>query len=301
MSGRPVNVFAAERGNAFMTDIARWLVEAAQLCGRAASLHQDRLPAADGSINFVVAPHELFGLSHATDDELRRAMSASVPICTEQPGTPWFNLTAALVADAPFVLDINQHGVDALRVRGFEADHLRLGGVPSMVATQPKRDLDLVFLGGSTPRRNARLASLAPLLWDRATELRMFRITAPVDGDVPGVVIGRAKYQLLGRSRIALNIHRDDVTPGYFEWARMVEAMANGCAVLTEPSTGYAPLTEGVHFVGTGQLEHELSELLDDPERCRQIGAAARAAVLDEHPLRASLAPLLDGIDERTA
>ena len=301
MSGRPVNVFAAERGNAFMTDIARWLVEAAQLCGRAASLQQDRLPAADGSINFVVAPHELFGLSHATDDELRRAISASVPICTEQPGTPWFNLTAALVADAPFVLDINQHGVDALRVRGFEADHLRLGGVPSMVATQPERDLDLVFLGGSTPRRNARLASLAPLLWDSATELRMFRITAPVDGEVPGVVIGRAKYQLLGRSRIALNIHRDDVTPGYFEWARMVEAMANGCAVLTEPSTGYAPLTEGVHFVGTGQLEHELSELLDDPERCRQIGAAARAAVLDEHPLRASLAPLLDGIDERTA
>jgi glycosyltransferase involved in cell wall biosynthesis len=299
MSGRPVNVFAAERGNAFMTDIARWLVEAAQLCGRPASLHQHGLPCEDGAINLVVAPHELFGLSEASDDDGGAAMSVSVPVCTEQPGTPWFNLTAALVGEAPLVLDINQHGVDALRARGFDAHHLRLGGVPSMVAPQRARDLDLVFLGGSTPRRNARLAALAPLLWNRASELRMFRITAPVDGDVPGVVIGAAKYELLARSRIMLNIHRDDVTPGYFEWARMVEAMANGCAVLTEPCTGFAPLTEGVHFIAGHDLEVELASLLDDAERCRQIGAAARAAVLDEHPLVASLAPLLDRLDQQ--
>src|SRR5688500_18380382 len=134
MTGRPVKVFVAEGGNAFMTDIARWVVEAAQLSGRQASLEQRRLPYSDGSINLVIAPHEFFGLSDAGDEEVRRAVAASVPVCTEQPGTPWFNLTAALVGDAPYVLDINHHGVDALRARGFDAHHLRLGGVPSMAA-----------------------------------------------------------------------------------------------------------------------------------------------------------------------
>ena len=35
----------------------------------------------------------------------------------------------------------------------------------------------------------------------------------------------------------------------YFEWARAVEAMANGCVVISEPSEGYEPLVAGTHFV----------------------------------------------------
>lgn len=296
---RPVAVFAAADGNAFMTDIAAWIVEAAQLAGRDARLVQHGLPADDGSINLVVAPHELFTLTDAGDDELRRAIAVSVPVCTEQPGTPWFNLTCELVRHAPAVLDINRHGVDGLAAQGIAADHLQLGGVPSMACGRPlgDRDIELLFLGGSTPRRAAELATLGSTLWDRRTELRLFRFSRPVDGDVPGVVFGRDKYELLGRSRILLNIHRDEVRPGYFEWARMVEAMANGCAVVTEPSAGFAPLVDGVHFVATDDLATTVAELLDDPARCESLGAAARAAVLDEHPLVGSLAPLLDRLD----
>ena len=295
---KPVDVFVSSRGNAFMTDIARWVVEAAQQVGRTASLVCDRLPSASGAINLVVAPHELFVLDEAGDAAVARAAAASVPICTEQPGTPWFNLTAGLIRDAPVVIDINPHGVDAIRARGLEAIHLQLGGVPSMRAVDVERDLDLLFLGGSTPRRAATLASLGSLLWDRDVELRLFRFSAPVDGRAPGTVFGDDKYRLLARSRILLNLHRDDVAPGYFEWARMVEAMANGCAVLTEPSTGYEPLVDGKHFVVADDLAAPLAELLGDPRRCREIGEAARTAVLDEHPLVESLAPILDHLDE---
>ena len=295
---KPVDVFVSSRGNAFMTDIARWVVEAAQQVGRTASLVCDRLPSASGAINLVVAPHELFVLDDAGDAAVARAAAASVPICTEQPGTPWFNLTAGLIRDAPVVIDINPHGVDAIRARGHEAIHLQLGGVPSMRAPDVERDLDLLFLGGSTPRRAATLASLGSLLWDRDVELRLFRFSAPVDGRAPGTVFGDDKYRLLARSRILLNLHRDDVAPGYFEWARMVEAMANGCAVLTEPSTGYEPLVDGKHFVVADDLAAPLAELLDDPRRCREIGEAARTAVLDEHPLVESLAPILDRLDD---
>jgi hypothetical protein len=297
MSVRPVSVFASADGNAFMTDIAGWFVEAARQAGRPARLVRDRLPAADGSVNLVIAPHEFFGLFDAPDDDVRTAIAASVPVCTEQPNTPWFNLTAELVRGAPRVLDINRHGVAALRAGGIDAAHVQLGGVASMVAEPRQRDVDVVFLGGSTRRRNATLASLAPVLWNRRTELRLFRFTAPVADAVPGVVFGSQKYGLLARSRILLNVHRDDEQPGYFEWARMVEAMANGCAVISERSTGFEPLVEGVHFVATDDLESALRELLDDPARCAEIGEAARRAVCDEHPLAASLTPLFDWID----
>lgn len=299
MTHKPVNVFVSSRGNAFMTDIAHWVTEAARQAGRTATLVCDRLPSADGAINLVIAPHELFVLDDAGDAEVARAAAASIPICTEQPGTPWFNLTAGLIRDAPVVIDINPHGVDAIRARGHEAMHLQLGGVPSMRAPEVDRDLDVLFLGGSTPRRAAKLAELGPLLWDRHSELRLFRFSAPVDGAAPGTVFGDDKYRLLARSRILLNLHRDDEARGYFEWARMVEAMANGCAVLTERSTGFEPFIDGKHFiVADDDLVTALTGLLDDPERCRDVGEAARAAVLEEHPLVESLAPILDRLDD---
>ena len=57
---KPVEVYVAATGNAFMTDIATWIVEAAQLAGRSAALVTDRLPADPGVINLVLAPHEFF-------------------------------------------------------------------------------------------------------------------------------------------------------------------------------------------------------------------------------------------------
>ena len=88
-----VNVFVSERGNEFMRDIARALVEAAAQNGRQSTLVTDRLPEVDGSINLVVAPHEFFTLSDAATTDLQRAAAASVCVCTEQPGTPWFRLS----------------------------------------------------------------------------------------------------------------------------------------------------------------------------------------------------------------
>ena len=45
------------------------------------------------------------------------------------------------------------------------------------------------------------------------------------------------------------------------------------------------------------ELAVPLAELLDDPGRCAELGEAARAAVLDEHPLVASLGPILERIE----
>ena len=117
---RDVNVFAAGSGNAFMTDIAEWVVEASTQAGRAARLVDDGSAPDDASaVNFVVAPHEFYLLSDFDDRTIHRAARISVPICTEQPGTPWFELGLVTARTSPLVLDINAHGAAALpRRRG---------------------------------------------------------------------------------------------------------------------------------------------------------------------------------------
>jgi hypothetical protein len=295
---KPVEVYVASTGNAFMTDIASWVVEAASLTGRRATIVSDRLPSDPGVTNLVLAPHEFFLLRDATDAELNHAASISVPITTEQPRTPWFFLGFSFCRPAKLVLDINAHGVAELRRLGVKARRLPLGGVPGMVGAAPERDIDVLFLGGHTERRGAVLSTLGPILWDRRSELRLFRFTEPVHGGVPGLVFGRDKYDLLARTRMLVNVHRDDTAPGYFEWARMVEAMANGVTVVTEPSSGFEPLVPGQHFVQSDDIAGAVGDLLDDESRRRSIGDAARHAVLDSHPMTAALAPILDELDD---
>jgi len=317
-----VNVFVAERGNDFMADIAAWLVEAAALAGHVSRLVRDgSLPTDAAAINLVVAPHEFYVLSDADDAAIDAAARCSVPVCTEQPGTSWFDMTVLLSRASPMVLDINTHGVAALQAEGIAAQHLRLGGVPSMDRRSARtehpgdhpsehpsehptdraidRPCDVLFLGGLTGYRAATLATLAPQLWERRADLRLFDFSRPVDGAIESLVFGAAKYDLLASSRLLVNIHRDAGDGGanhYFEWARLIEAMANGCVVVTEPATGFAPLKSGAHFIETTDVATTIAALLEDPERCAEISRAGSIAVLEEHPLVDSLAPILAAI-----
>ena len=311
MTTAPVRVFVAANGNGFMRDIASWLVEAATLSGRATELVDDALPQADGSINLVVAPHEFFELFDAPKADLQRAAAASVCVCTEQPGTPWFHLSVDACRRGLRTLDINPHGVAALRAVGVQAYHLPLGAVPSISVGASvdieSRPIDVLVMAGLDDRRGALLADLAPRLYRRDAELRLFRFDRPVTPTTPGVVFGRDKYELLSSAKVLLNLHRDrsmhlpagTVAPPYFEWARMIEAMANECVVVTEPSEGFEPLVSGVHFVEAepAGLGDAIDALLDDPARRTTIATAARRVVCDELSLARALGTHLDRLE----
>lgn len=299
----PVKVFVAATGNEFMRDIASWLVEAAALAGWPSELVTDELPRTDGSINLVVAPHEFFELSDHSDHDLKIAAAASVCVCTEQPGTPWFHLSVDACRRGLRSIDINPQGMVALRQVGVSAEHLALGAVPSIASSPRDRPIDVVVLAGLDARRGERLAALAPRLAPLNTDLRLFRFDRPVTPTTPGMLFGRAKYDLLASSRVLLNLHRDRSmhlpagveVPEYFEWARMIEAMANGCVVVSEPSEGYEPLVAGVHFVeATGEgLAEAIDHLLAHPDERERIAAAAREAVCSTWPLDRALGVLL--------
>ena len=300
-----VKVFVAPTGNGFMRDIAGWLVEAAAASGRSAVLVDDALPELDGSINLVVAPHEFFELFDAPTADRQRAAGASICVCTEQPGTLWFHLSVDACRRGIASLDINPQGVAALREVGVAAEHLRLGGLPSLdVSSTGVRPIDVLFLGGLDDRRGSVLAELAPHLWRHRAEVRVFRFDRPITPDTPGVVFDRRKYDLLASSTLLVNIHRDrsaDLPPGvtppaYFEWARMIEAMANGCVVVTEPSEGFEPLEPGRHFVEApaDDIPTVIDALLGDPERIARIRSDAYRAVMVDLALGREVARVLD-------
>lgn len=301
---RPVEIYVTLRGNAFMVDIANWLVEAAREVGRASRLVADGSLPGEGSpeaITLVLAPHEFYELSSRSKRALVAAASRSTPIGTEQPGTGWFERSLWWSRRAALALDINPIGAEATRAAGLAVRTLQLGAVPSMAHDAGPRDIDVVVLAGLTDRRAHRLAALARTLAPHHCELRLFPTDRPVvpgEANGAGPVFGDEKYELLARSRLLLNLHRDD-SSAYFEWARAVEAMANGCVIVTEPSDELSPLVNGEHLVVTDDPAIAIRDLLSDRARRDHIADTALRFVTGPLALSRTLGPLLDEI-ERT-
>ena len=58
--------------------------------------------------------------------------------------------------------------------------------------------------------------------------------------------MGSDKYSHLANSKILLNLHRG--ASQSLEWVRVLEAMCNGCVVVSEHSTDFEPFVAGTHL-----------------------------------------------------
>src|SRR5262249_46272803 len=145
----------------------------------------------------------------------------------------------------------NQDGAAALRRRGIEAHHFPLGyhvGIDRFGGAEGgERPIDVAFMGDLNERRSDLLAQYNRILARHHFEL------LPTDSSVPIRAVGRyfllgsAKADFLCRTKLLLDVHRG---PGaYFAWQRVLPAIANGAVVVTEDSSGYAPLRPFEHFV----------------------------------------------------
>lgn len=273
-------MFVSQHGNVFMHEIAEHLADALTSGGHDATVVTDELPDAGGDPldQLVVAPHEFFGLFPAADAGVEAAARHSASINTEQAGTPFFERAMHFARRGPVVFDINPFSLDAIRRLGLPAVHLPLGYVASMDhwrRGRRERQVDIALLAGRTPRREQFLGGAASVLWEWRTELRMFSWHRPILGGAPSFLAGDAKFDALADTRILLNVHRGD--DPYFEWARVLEAAANGCVVVTETSTGTTPLVAGQHFVEAPLeylAEQAVALALDEPRRATIAGAA---------------------------
>ena len=135
------------------------------------------------------------------------------------------------------------------------------------------------------PRRLRALAGYAGTLWPREVKL-LVPPERPKTEERADFLMGEAKWRLLASAKTLLNLHRQE--SAYFEWVRVLEAVANGCVLVSEHSADTDPLVPGEHFV-SGTLENLAllaDGLLRDEERLVSMRTAAYELVRAELPMR---------------
>jgi hypothetical protein len=156
-----------------------------------------------------------------------------------------------------------------------------------------ERDVDVLFLGRASARRERALAGYADLLERFRCEFVLADPSVPNAHEGPSFVTGANKRALLARSKVVLNLHAEEGAG--FEWLRAAEAISCGCAVVSEHSPDLAPLRPGVDLL-TGSLDslgYLAAWLAEDDERRAEVAREAEAR-LRAAPLADAAAKLLD-------
>lgn len=293
-------IVSASGQNIFFAELLDAIGEVLVAAGLAVERSVDRFPPWREDVVYLFVPHEYMPLVQDEAHPSTAHLGRCVALCTEQPGTKWFEETAAIAAQAAAAVDINPLGVRELKTRGIKADLMQLGYFApwdSWGGTDAgERPIDVTFMGGYTPRRARALARCARFLVDRRAQLTITETISPHLEDSGEFLWGEQRWELLRRSKLIVNIHRDDLA--YLEWLRVIGAMLNGCLVLTEHSIGFDPLVPGEHFISVGydRLPFAIDALLLDPGRIAEIAQSAYHFIRSELPLSSTIAPLVSAI-----
>jgi hypothetical protein len=305
MGGTRICCVSASGQNVFFAEIMEALADSLRERGFEVEESIDCFPPAQEDLVYLYVPHEFHPLveelAHPTTAQLKR----SVAINTEQPGNQWFDLACGIAGRAGGVVDINLLGVDELRRRGVEAEHVPLGRVPSWDfwggEEGAERPIDLLFLGGHSERRAHVLAQCAqsPLIGRAA--IHMTESTKPHLASSPHFLSGERKWRTHAEAKVVLNVHRTALP--YLEWHRVIGAILNGCVVVTEHVLGNEPLVPGEHYVSANYevLPAVLEGLLADPERMERIRLAAYRRLQEAVPVARTTEGLERAIERAAA
>ena len=293
---------SASNQNVFFAEMLDAFAEALAAVGVRVERSVDCFPQLRDGLVYIFVPHELLPLTVPEAHPTRSQLRSSIAICTEQPGTHWFEEDAKVAESAALAVDINRLGVHALRKRGVDARLLQLGYVPAWDHWKGQegqgRPVELTFQGAATPRRLHALARCASRLAGRRTELHLSESALPHQADSPAFLSGARKWEILRSSRLMLNIHRSEL--GYLEWQRAIGAIVNGCVVVSEHSLGFEPLVPGEHFISVSyrSVEFAVGALLEEPERVAAIRRTAYSLLRDELPMSKSVTVLAEAVAE---
>ena len=288
----------APRQNHFFVELVAAVRDELDQIGVASSLHTGDFPAErDGRVYVLTPPHEWFALHGRRNPPSKRQLRSTLFLCAEQPETSFFVDNALLAPFAGAVFDINPASLAEFeRHRLPAAAHaFQLGWTRTWSTISPDdfasgaaavgRDIDVLHLGIDSPRRAKAIAAAARPLSRRNAHLILASGDVPNDANRSGFAVDEEKLELLRRSKILLNIHQGERP--YFEWLRVVQAVCQGCAVVTEHSVAHAPMVAGTHMLA-GQppsLGLLCTGLLDDEGHRAELAENAFALLKDELPL----------------
>ncbi len=288
LAGARVTIVSASEQNAFFEDLEQSIAYALRLLGADVHHAVDRFPDPAADDAFVMIPHEFLALTHPIGHPDETALSRTIAIATEQPGTHWFELSREFCSRCAATLDISRVGASALRATGVRVQHLPLTYCPEWDVwhgeAASERPRDVLFLGTFTPRREQAIARCAPVLSSRNADVLLADGSRPLRPGMPGVVLGREAQRLYAGSKTLLNVHRSE--QAYFEWHRILAAVINGCVVVSEHSLDPVPLVPGVDFVSSTieSLPYLLDLVLTDREILQELQQSAIRRVRSELP-----------------
>lgn len=271
-------------GNRFMVELLAALAGDAAGLGVETRQVEGAFPDLGAGWAYVMVPHEYAALVPPENGPTTELRGRTIALCTEQPGTGWFELSASYAECVGAAFDISGIGETELRRRGIRAERFRLGWCEAWdvpLRERGDRDLDVLFMGSTTARRERLLAANAFALSRRRARI-LLAPERPKPDPRPDFVTGAAKRDLLARARVLLNIHRRDLA--YFEWVRALEAICAGAVLVSEHAHGGDPLIAGEHFL-SGQPEDLgllANALLDDPDELAAIAERAYDFVRSE-------------------
>ena len=241
----------AEGQNHFFVELAEALIDALGAVGAQATLTEGEYPEPRrGVIHVLLPPHEYIARSgfrpHA------ELLERCIGISAEQPATIFFADNVAVARELGAVFDISPRAVRAYAGAGILARHLQLGysRLWDRFDSGRERDIDVLFLGRLTARRDLALSRYADSFEPLRVHLQIADTFRPGRPDAPGFVYGEAKRELLARAKVLLSVHGEEEP--YFEWLRVAEAISAGCLVVSEHSSDTAPLRSGEHLLTGG-------------------------------------------------
>jgi len=283
------------RGNAFMNELLAAVAHEVEAAGVRTEVVVDAAPVGDSYV-YVLIPHEYFACVHDELHPTKAQLARTIAFCTEQPETPWFEVGEAHARQAGAVVDISAMATAELRRRGVPAERFRLGYTEFwdrwLRDEARERPIDVLHLGAFNDRRLEALAGYASTLWPLQTRIHV-PPESPKTRERPDLLLGESKWSCLSSAKVLLNLHREEAP--YFEWVRVLEAISNGCVIVSEHSADTDPLVAGQHFV-SGTLEN-LAMLADGLLRDEEGLAAMRLAAYDlvrsELPMRPSAERLI--------
>jgi hypothetical protein len=288
---------STRRGSHFMTELLSAIATAVTAAGHTAELVFDEFPQFEDEVVYVAIPHEFHAWGSPSGFPDARQRTRTIALCTENPGTEWFEATYQLVAEFGVAVSINRSSAAELRRRGIRCEHLQLGYSrpwDSWLRDEAvKRPIDVLYLGAADPRRDPLLAGLGRELWARECQFLVPPLE-PRTAPRPDFLKGEEKYQRLRSARVLLNLHR--TTSSALEWMRFLEAICNGCVVVSEPCLDSAPLIPGEHFLvaGAESIAGVANDILDDPDRLRGLREQAYDFVRDELSMGAAVDRLVE-------
>lgn len=270
-----------------IVEATRAVGTALRRCGFDTRIVKDRIPAhEDDRAIVVVGPHDVYPhLNEAYSAEVNASLARTILLCCERPHSSAWENTVGLAEHAGALLHASDLGVAAFGQHRLPARRFRWGYDPSLDGwhgAQARRPIDVLFMGAWTARREQTLAQAAEVLAGYDVDIRLTSGVSTGSREVANFISDAPKRELLAASKIVLNIHPGDDLA--FEWNRTIDAISNGCVLVTEASLGLDPLRPGEHLVSgsIASLPLLLDALLRDPERLDAIRCHAYEFVRQE-------------------